>query len=315
MMIGALVMMALAQAQAGAATLSGQVVDAEGRPAVDIGVWLSGIGGGPWGLPVLSQAKSDRDGKFRIDVPAEKDTRRAYFLLVVWAYAPKTGLAGQAFSKTAVPAAGSVQLKLGGPVRTAVRVVGPDGKPVADARVAPVQVRVVGGMRPRSTCPPPDALANLLAATTDADGKGEIQGCRAEDIDAVLVEAAGFGLQGSELGAGARTITLKAAGRLTGRVQVDDPSAAWGLEVIARTLPQSSAGPQMLGEGRATTDSEGRFEISALAAGKLHVNVLLADSVKLRPRPPSALTIEPGKTTDVTSRWRAPQANGRWSVA
>ena len=131
MIVSALVMMALAQAPAGSATLSGQVVDAEGRPAAGIDVLLSGMGSGSWGLPVLSQAKSDRDGKFRIDAPAEKDPRRPHFLLAVWAYAPKTGLAGQAFSPPALPAAGSVQLKLGGPVHTAVRVVGPDGKPVA----------------------------------------------------------------------------------------------------------------------------------------------------------------------------------------
>ena len=116
---------------------------------------------------------------------------------------PEGGLAGQAFSPSVLPAAGSVQLKLGGPVHTAVRVVGPDGKPVAGARVAPVRLRVAGGIRPRSTFPPPDSLADLLAATTDADGKGQIKGCRAEDIEAVRVEAAGFGRQGSELGAAA----------------------------------------------------------------------------------------------------------------
>ncbi len=32
-----------------------------------------------------------------------------------------------------------------------------------------------------------------LAAITDADGKGEIQDCRAEDIMVVRVEAAGLG--------------------------------------------------------------------------------------------------------------------------
>ncbi len=303
MIIATLMMMAVAQPQASPATLSGRVVDVEGRPAIGIEVLLSGIGRGPWGLPVLSRAKSDRDGKFRLDVPAEKDPRRAHFLLAVWAYAPKEGLAGQAFSPSAVPSAGSVQLKLGGPAHTAVRLVGPDGKPVAGARVAPVQVRVAGGIRPRLTCPPPDALADLLATTTDADGKGEIRGCRAEEIDAVLVEAAGFGRQGSELGAGAggaRAINLKAAGRLTGRVQVEDPSAARGLEVIALTLPKASTGPQISGEGRTTTDAEGRFEIPALAAGKLHLNVLIADGVKLRPRLPDNLAIEPGATTEVT---------------
>ncbi len=49
----------------------------------------------------------------------------------------------------------------------------------------------------------------------------------------------------SELGAGSggvRTIALKAAGRLIGRVQAEDPSATSGLEVDALTRPQGSDG-------------------------------------------------------------------------
>ena len=229
--------------------------------------------------------------------------------MALWAYAPEAGLAGQAFPPSALPAAGSVQLKLCGPEHTAVRVVGPDGKPVAGARVSPATVRVAGGVRPRSTFPPPDSLADLLAATTDADGKGQMQGCRAEDVEAVWVEAAGFGRQGSELhpgAGGAQLITLKAAGRLSGRLQAVDPSAARGLEVIAMTQPQASTGPQTSGEGSATTDAEGRFEIPALAAGKLALNVLPADGSKLRPRLPSDVVIGPGTTTEVTIALEGP---------
>ena len=73
MIFDAIVMMALAQAPTSSATLSGQVVDAEGRPAAGIEVMLSGLGRGVRRQPVLSRAKSDREGRFRIDVPAEKD--------------------------------------------------------------------------------------------------------------------------------------------------------------------------------------------------------------------------------------------------
>ncbi|HZW31241.1 MAG TPA: carboxypeptidase regulatory-like domain-containing protein [Isosphaeraceae bacterium] len=309
MIVGALVIMALAQAPAGSATVSGQVVDAGGRPAAGIEVLLSGLGRGTWRSPVLSRAKSDHDGRFRIDVPTETDPRRPHFLLAVWAYGPEAGLAGQSFTPSALPSAGSVQLKLGGPAHTAVRVLGPDGKPVAGARLTPGSVRVAGGIRPSSMFPLPNALADRLAATTDADGKGQIQGCRAEDIEAVLVEAAGFGLQGSELGAaagGARAITLKPAGRLTGRVQVEDPSTARGLEVIVLTRPRTTAGPWVTGEGRTTTDAEGRFEIPNLAAGELRLNVRPPDGTKLRPKLPTNLTIEPGKSTEVTISMEGP---------
>jgi hypothetical protein len=298
MIVGALVMMALAQAPAGSATLSGQVVNAEGRPAAGVEVVLS-MGRGHVECSVLSRAKSDRDGRFRIDVPAESDPRRARFYLALWAHDPKAGLGGQA----PLPAAGSVQLKLGGPAHAAVRVVGPDGKPVAGARVTPAWLHTTREARPGSTVPLADALAKRLAAATDADGKGEIQGCRAEDIVAVRVEAAGFGDQETELGAGAggvRTITLKAAGRLTGRVQVADPSASQGLKVAALTRSRTSDGIWPIGKSRTTIDAEGRFEIPALAAGKLTLEVLPAEGTKLRAKPPSGLAIEPGQTTEVT---------------
>jgi len=43
----------------------------------------------------------------------------------------------------------------------------------------------------------------------------QIQGCRAEDVEAVLAEAAGFGLQGSELGPAAGGSQANAAPQAT----------------------------------------------------------------------------------------------------
>ncbi len=313
MIVTALVMVALVRAQApsAAATVSGRVLDAEGRPAVGVEVLLSGLEAGSPGRPVLSRAKSDNYGRFKIDVPDEKDPSRANSPLALWAYRAKSGLAGQAFTRRALPATGSVRLKLSGPVQTALRVVGPDAKPVAGARVAPVSVHVPGGMRPRSTYPLPDSLTRLLTTETDAGGKGQIDGCRPEDIDAVWVEAAGFGRQGTELAAGAgatRSITLEPAGRLTGRVQTDDPSDARGLAISAITFPgvESRGSPHTVGEGRTTPDAGGRFEIAALAAGKLALNVVPAEGSKLRPKLPADLVIEPGKTTEVTIAMEGP---------
>ena len=90
MFFAALVMMVLAQAPAGSATLSGRVVDAQGRPAAGIEVLLSGIR-----RATLVRAKSDRDGRFRIEVPAEKDPERAFFPVALWAYAPGRGPSGR----------------------------------------------------------------------------------------------------------------------------------------------------------------------------------------------------------------------------
>ena len=107
-------MMALAQAPASSGTLSGQVVDAAGRPA-GVEVLLSALGRAP-GVDRCSRGRSPiaRDGSGSTfppkRIPGGPFSR--------WRSGPtprRRGLAGQAFSPSALPAAGSVQLKLGGP--------------------------------------------------------------------------------------------------------------------------------------------------------------------------------------------------------
>ena len=292
MIVGALVMMALAQAPASPATLSGQVVDAEGRPVAGVEVLLSGFRRGTCASTALARATSEQDGPFRIDIPAETDSRQAnYSYLAVWAYDPKVGLAGQSFARSAPPAAGSVGLKLGGPVHVAIRVVGPDGKPVAGARVAPAWLRpdgkpVAGG----------SAQVIVLAA------RFARRPARGHDRRRRQGTDPGLSSRGYRSGAD-RSRRVRSPGkraRRGGRGRPDDRSAGRGpcdrphsgrqsgrgagLDVIALTLPQGSAGPQTTGQGSATIDAEGRFVIPALAAGKLHVNVLPSEGTKLRPR-------------------------------
>ncbi len=234
-------------------------------------------------------------------MPAETDTRRPHSYQALWAYAPKAGLVGQAFAPEAPPAAGSVQLKLGARRTRRFAWWDPTGSRWP-ARVAPAWLRTTAERRPGAALPTADALGDRLAALTDANGKGEIQGCRDVDIVAVRIEAAGFGSQLSELGAeagGARAVKLLPAGRLNGRVRGDDPSAARGVEVIAVTSPRTSKGLWPLGRGRAMTDADGRFEFPALAAGTLRLDVFPPEDAGLKPRIPSELAIEPGRTIEV----------------
>ena len=205
MIVAAIVMMALAQAPASSTSVSGQVVDAEGRPAAGVEVLLSGLARVRHGDDRCSRGRSPiMTGRFRIDVPAEKDSRQARLMLALWAYAPKEGLAGQAFSPSALPAPGSVQLKLGGPAHTTVRVAGPDGKPVAGARVAPVMVRVAGGFGPirRSRRPTRSPTCSRPRPTPTARGKSRAVEPRTSM--AVWVEAAGFGRPGKRARRGCR---------------------------------------------------------------------------------------------------------------
>jgi RNA polymerase sigma factor (sigma-70 family) len=292
-----------AQPPASAATVSGQVVDSKDQPVPGVEVMLSGWGDGMLNNAVRARTTSVRDGRFRIGVPAEKDPDRQDSPVAVWAYDAKLGVAGQMIKPSKMPAAGSMKLKLAGPVQATVRVLGPDAKPVAGARVTPVWLRVIDGMAPRSSFLLPDSLGASLAATTDAQGTARIQGSRAEDVDTLMVQAAGLGSQATELGAaagGIATVTLRAAGRVTGRVQIADRSLAGGLLIYAITLPEDRKDSQTTGEARTTTDADGRFEIPAIAAGKLAINALPAATTKLRAKPPAGLSIKPGTTIELT---------------
>jgi hypothetical protein len=89
MTVVALLFIVVSQAPAGSTTLAGRVIDAEGRPAVHIELFLSDVWRAAGGRQVLSRAKSDDQGRFRIDVPPEKDPQRASSLVAVWAHDPK----------------------------------------------------------------------------------------------------------------------------------------------------------------------------------------------------------------------------------
>ena len=129
MTLAALVIAIVTQGPAGPATVSGQVVDSRGQPASGVEHLAFGVArrrrgqrraragevgsGGPF-----SDRRPRREGSPSHGPSARRSgpTTRT------------TGIAGQMFSRSAPPAAGSVKLKLEGPAQAAVRVVGPDGQ-------------------------------------------------------------------------------------------------------------------------------------------------------------------------------------------
>jgi hypothetical protein len=283
-------------------TVSGRVQDAEGRPTGDVEVRLSGIEGQGGTRPVLARARTDDQGRFRIAVPPEADPGRVNLPLALWAHRPGREVAAMGLSRSKLPAGDSIVLKLGAPTALAFRVLGPDGAPEAGARVTPAMLRIEGGLPPSSAFPPPDELAERLGAETDREGRGRLADLTPAAVLAVRVAAPRFGHQGGPFAAddrGVPTLTLAPVGRLAGRVVADDPETARGLTVHARTIPDGPAAPRSLGEAAATTDAAGRFEVPALAAGRLVLGVLPRAGSALQARPPSDLRIEPGRLTEI----------------
>ena len=259
---------ALASAPSGEAKdrpLAGEVVDADGRAAggatvlVTIEGWL---GDGP---EVIGRATADAGGRFLVSVPGDlAGCDRA----TLWAIRD-----GSAATSVAIHpgehADEAIRLRVGrGGLATFV-VAGPDGRPMAGARVVPRRVARAGSDLP-------EALARLASATTDAEGRAVLSAFRPDEVVAVRVEAAGFGVQAREFAQadgmaplGPKAFRLAGVGRVEGRVVGVDPKAVEGRTI---RLVSTSEGHE-IGLAEARTDGEGRFAVPAIAAGLVTIRI------------------------------------------
>jgi hypothetical protein len=292
----------LAQAEPAGTPIAGVVRDAAGRPAEKAEVVLSGIGYFTGSMPILARGTTDAEGGFRLTIPPDKDGRRSREALTLWAIRPGSAVAALGFNRDKPPKEGSITLTLAVPAEAAVTVVGPDGKPVAGARVQPYMIRLEG--LPYSLALP-RALGEALAAETDARGKGRLAAFSAEaKIDFVRVIAKPFGIQLVEFGDG--KVELAPVGRVAGRVVADEPAQAKGLAIIASTLPEPPA-PHRPGIVEVTTDADGRFEIPAIAAGKLTLHAAPAEAGAVpRTLYPADRVVKAGELTEVEVRLDGP---------
>ena len=252
-----------------AGSVSGVVVDSDGRPAGGAEVLASGA---TWdGEPpaLMGRTKSDGEGRFVLTFTEEPSAcERA----TLWAFRPGAVVASIPIDRDSLQGR-AVRLKLGSPGRATFVVAGPDGQPVSGARVVPRTVA-------REVLELPEALAELASTTTDREGRAIVSAFHPEELLSVRVEAAGFGIQPREFRAadgladvGAKAITLLPSGRVSGRVVAEDPKAVAGRAV--RVV--SSSGGRRSGDSGiawATTDADGRFEIPEIAAGTVTVRVL-----------------------------------------
>ena len=95
----------------------------------------------------------------------------------VWAYRPGTQPARAMFlewwTEAGVDPERPIKLTLGPAASIVLRVLDPEGHPVAGAKAAPVKLR-----EDRTSLP--DELAGRLSASTDQEGLATLNGCRAD---------------------------------------------------------------------------------------------------------------------------------------
>ena len=181
-----------------------------------------------------ARTRTDAEGQFHLKIPplGRMFVNGVNFL----AYRPGSGHHGE-MRITRRP----YRLVLRKPEPRTVKIEGPDGKPIAGARVAPRVLYVFGG----ATAEIPESLAAPLAVITGPDGRATINYLAARDqLVAVRVAADPIGTQDILLverpGQGSVepviTIKLKKTSRLAGRI-VDgagQPVAGQVVEVWSR---------------------------------------------------------------------------------
>ncbi len=287
--------------------LAGVVVDAQGSPVAGVEVLLSSLHRIEGKNPTLARTTTDTQGRFRHQAPSSDPMHEIWTL---WAYRPGAGLAVQAVgSSEGLPRPGEpIKLTLGPPRSATIQVLDPIGRRVEGARVRPgyFPIRVVrgGGYGLSYSLPIPVEIVNRLAARTDARGVVELASLPTDGSDLVRVEAPRFGAQSVMLAApkvGRKTARLAPIGRIAGRVIGPDPGRARGIRIEVST---SLNGPGRVGfdpEGHAEAviDESGRFEVPALAVGKVRLTLNPRDGKPERELPTPGVAIEAGKNCEV----------------
>ncbi|MBX6311906.1 MAG: hypothetical protein IRY99_03140 [Isosphaeraceae bacterium] len=210
--------------------LTGTVVDSQGQPLRDVAIYLSCGRAIDGSVPALGRARTDEQGRFRLEVPSleQLDRLRAPWDTqgALWAYQPGKALTGVTWSRWNLQAE-PFQLVLHEPGRRSITLRGPDGAPVVGARLAPYllyQPRLFFGILP------PDELVERLETRTGPDGRADLPITPETELLAVRIglDAASHLLvldREKESKAQSLTVTLKPTGRLVGRVTAEGGKA------------------------------------------------------------------------------------------
>jgi protocatechuate 3,4-dioxygenase beta subunit len=310
--------------------ISGVVVDRSGTPIANAKVWLieemtpeddRPIGfeeRGPvstWSNDrdrtpsILVHTRTDAAGRIQLEVPAEAVARRSPRPMALWAavVGKEARVAWHPLSRVVLADDPPVRIELNSPARAEVSLLGPDREPVAGARIIPIRT---------GELPIPEPLGQALVATTDVSGRAVIAGLAPESLGGVRVEARGFGIQTLEIldsrfpipdtkrqpsPKGAVSLTLAPVGRLVGRFVASGDEPFRGVTVRATSQVGGYDGSGQGGSAVVACDERGRFEIPAIAAGSVTLD-LEFDPEKgtiLRPWPISKILVRAGRTTEV----------------
>jgi RNA polymerase sigma factor (sigma-70 family) len=281
------------------ASATGTVVLLDGAPARGARVFVSVIEHAYGHAQLRAQASADPQGRFSLDFPPVIVATAGWVGTgSLWAYRPGSRVAFLPVYRGALPPGLPQRLVLGPPARAVFEVRGPDGKPVADARIEP------RGLNSHYTNVP-DELASIIGTSTitDAHGRAIMTAFDPEEIASVLVMSATYGRQDfhlafQELVAEPRVLTLRPAGRLAGRL-VGDPESVRHQPLQVSSFSPPGDADQWSFVRDITTDDEGRFDIPAIDVGPHGVRTIPRSDYPWYAHSEGLVDVKPGQTTEV----------------
>jgi hypothetical protein len=281
--------------QAPTTPLTGIVVGPNGEPVAGAEVLLGGLP--VYDQTVVARGRSDAQGRFTIERPTGLAGENRNITPILWVVKPGFRLGSLRFPGPLPKPDEPVRVVLGPPGKGEVRVEDPNGQPVAGARIrlewfGQEQINV------------PEAVEDLIEATTDKDGRAVIEAAANDEISYVDVNAKGFGIQGRPFHPSTsqpKRVRLRQVASLEGRLQAEDPAMARGWQVLAYTYAgdRSSADPQTTGFAKGTTDAEGRFAFPAIAPGNLRLVVKPPGDLLVIADVPDSLAVTAGRPNSV----------------
>jgi len=294
--------------------IAGVVVDPSGKPAPDVAVWLiDGLAPGvchrlglelfwmePYArrsedLPRISlEVRTDAAGNFAVEVPAEFAARRWQGPLALVAYKPGMQVALQRLPAPLGLARSPSRLALSALEGATFRVLDPAGNPVAGAKISPGEIDDV---------PIPAALGRLLGGASDNQGHVVLKSVPRALLQQVEIDAPGLGRQRIRIDqAQSAGLRLAPVGRFVGRLARPANEPVRSVTVRASTLVDGYEGSGQVGLAEVACDASGRFEIPALAAGLLTLDLAFNPraGTKLRTEPYRGIVLAAGMTTELT---------------
>lgn len=316
-MIHALIVLALVSQQPNLAApslrlvVTGTVLDERNKPIDHAKVYLSKKSEDDGRERVVARGETDADGRYRVEVRERVEIRLVGFDLPVtlWTWKPGRAITASRIPFDKGPTIPGVILKNRHEKDSLWTVLGADGAPVADARIAPASIRINA-----LVFVVPEELRDEIEFRTDDKGKTTIQGFDVGSIASIRVDSKSFGRQFGPPPIKDSPIVLSPVASVKGRLIADDRSSLNGRYFLISTQSDNPALKFQSGEALVVTDSQGRFEVPAIAAGESTIReVRISRNDSITEYPIIKRSIEPGKVS-LEIKAIAPWGETRWGT-